>query len=346
MWFYTILFLLTTTLCFLGYFFKVEKKAYILTIIMLTIVAAFRPAKSSVDYEGYVHYYNILSTLPFTFVEPTFFLIAYLSKEIFNQYVGVFVIYAILGVGLKGLAFYRLSNFYYLSLILYVGSFFLLHEMTQIRVGVASGILLLTIPSIANKNKWEFIGWFTLGCLFHYSFFLMGPLYFLDGKKFNKWLSILAILFAFVLFNFGISLISLIQLINLGFISDKISSYQAMLKDGLYGDIQLLNPLLFLRIGIFSVFSFKWKILKQKNEWSVIILKLYGLSIFLFVALADLPALAGRLSQLLGIVEIILLPFLYYILKPRYVSLIFCFLFALLIMYKQLYYSDLMGPYF
>jgi hypothetical protein len=346
MWFYSLVLVVLIVFNGLAYFYNLSKVAYIISLFFLVIIAAFRPSTCCADYSTYVDYYNNLSALPLTFLEPSYFIIAAISKFIFHGPLGIFIIYSILGVCLKGMAFVKLTKYYSVSLILYFCSFYLLHEMTQIRVGVASAILLLSIPSIVDKKPKFFFLCFVLGCLFHYSYIAFGLFYFLDPKKINPWLYIGVIFFAFVAFNVGFSIVSIVEMMRIGFLSDKITAYKMLLDSGFFGDIQLINPLLFFRIAVLTALLFNWKFLLEKNRFSVILIKVYAFSIFFFVALADLPALAGRLNQLFGIVEVVIITFVIYILTPRYISVVIAILFAILIFYKQLYYSDLMQSYF
>jgi hypothetical protein len=309
-------------------------------------VSAFKPAESSQDYVFYVQYYNNIREISFTFLEPTYFVISEVSRIIFDGPIGVFIIYSILGVTLKGLAFIKLSKYYLISMILYCGSFFLLHEMTQIRVGVAAGIFLLSIPSIVERKPWHFIGFLAIGILFHYSLMIFAFVYFLDPKKLNPKIYLTVVFVAFAAALVGFNLASFFQLIRLGFITDKLNAYKVLLDEGINSDIKLINPLLFLRIIVLAFFAMNWKILQERNVYSVILIKIYAFSIFFFIAFADLPVLAGRTSQLFGIVEIVLVPFIIYIFNPKYIGVAIAILFGILIFYKQLYYSNLVGNYF
>jgi hypothetical protein len=346
MWFYSVLFFLLLLTLSTGYFYKVQKESYWACIIMLVIIAAFRPESCCEDYAFYLEYYDNISSMPLTFLEPTYFVITAISKFLFNGPIGIFIIYSILGVGLKGIAFMRLTKYYSISLILYFGSFFLLHEMTQIRVGVASAILLLSIPSIEERNLKKFLCYLGVGILFHYSFIIFAFCYFLNPKKINPWAYMGLIVITYVAVLAGINLTTVFQLIRMGFISDKIETYKQLLDQGVFGDIMLINPLLFLRAGILGILLWNWEKVQEKNKYAVILMKIYAFSIFFFIAFADLPVMAGRVSQLLGIVEIILVPFFVYVLTPKYYAVAIALLFGLLIMYKQLYYSDLLNSYF
>ncbi|WP_299285191.1 EpsG family protein [uncultured Mucilaginibacter sp.] len=346
MWFYSIVFLVLAIFNAYTYFRKFPKIGYVISIVVLIIIAAFRPSSCCADYGTYIEYYNDISNIPFTFLEPTFFAIVWLSNIIFKSPIGIFIIYSMLGVSIKGFALTRLTKYYQVSLILYFGSFFLLEEMTQIRVGVAAAILLLSIPYIQEKKPLKFFPLVFVGFLFHYSLIIFAFFYFLNPAKINKYIYITAIFAVFVATIFGLNFISILQLLKLGFLTQKIETYQMLLEQGMFGGITLLNPLLFLRIAILIFFIINYEALLLRNKYSLTVTKIYAFSIFSFILLSPLPVLAGRVSQLLGVVEILIVPYSIYILKPKYASILLVVFFAIMIMYKQLYYSDLLFGYF
>lgn len=63
-----------------------------------------------------------------------------------------------------------------------------------------------------------------------------------------------------------------------------------------------------------------YDLIKDHNFYFPIMIKMMGLSIFSFAALSSLPVLAFRVSELYGIVEIVLFTNIYYTIKPEWVS--------------------------
>lgn len=62
------------------------------------------------------------------------------------------MIYAILGVTLKLIAIRRYSLLPIFSIFTYISMYFILHEMTQIRAGVATAIFLFALEDIKDRN--------------------------------------------------------------------------------------------------------------------------------------------------------------------------------------------------
>lgn len=131
----------------------------ILVGILLILVAGLRPIGIDGDSLNYVGVLHVsLSEANFIDKEPTFWIINELNKILFggNEQT-FFLIFAILGVSLKLLAIKKLSLLPFYSIFVYICLYFILHEMTQIRVGVATAIFLLAIPDIYNRNFKTFL---------------------------------------------------------------------------------------------------------------------------------------------------------------------------------------------
>ena len=101
---------------------------YGLIITFLIIAAGFRDGFLYRDYENYINYYYYGNS---STVEYSFFIIASIAKFIqANNYIILFIIYAILGVGIKAIGLHKLSPFIFASLAIYISYYYSLHELT------------------------------------------------------------------------------------------------------------------------------------------------------------------------------------------------------------------------
>ena len=124
-------------------------------------------------------------------IEPSFLLISYILGLFTDNVHILSLVYAIFGVSLKMYAFREMSEFCFVPLLCYISFYYVLHELTQIRAGVVSGIFLCTHPLIAeNKKKIAFL-LLLGGSLIHYSSLMLLPVLFLNNKPFNKKTTIL-----------------------------------------------------------------------------------------------------------------------------------------------------------
>ncbi len=198
---YYILFVLITTIVTVSFFLKKYRTiAFVAIGVILILFAGLRAEDIDRDYVSYVDNYKRIGTLRdfsgndladlIVWLEPSIIFISLLVHSVFNTPLMLFIIYAILGVSFKLKAIKKISPEYYLiPLLLYTTHFFFLHEMTQIRAGVACGISFLSLPYIKDKKPINFILFTLLACCFHYSAIMFLPLYFLkDQINIKVWL--------------------------------------------------------------------------------------------------------------------------------------------------------------
>lgn len=283
---------------------------------MLIFFAAFRDGTKVADYEVYVD----LFTKPDAIIEPSFTIISQFVHLVFSGNVLVlFFIYAALGVYTKALAIRSLTPFIFGSLLIYMSNFFILHELTQIRAGIASGILLLTVKPIHERNLKKFLVLAALAIFFHYSALIILPLWFLDAAKPRKLVLLSAVPIGLCLFLLKVNLIFSLPIPG---IEEKILLYQALQDSGVKGfyEINVLNSLFILRCVLFYFLIANYSLLAKSNKYAVLLMKIFAISLFLLPALATMPVLAFRLNELLGIVEIVLIPMILYIFKDKFFS--------------------------
>ncbi len=307
---------------------------FILIGIILISVSAFRSPGLDRDYENYVVIFKgIRANLS---VEYTFTVIQKLITWCFNgDVIYLFLFYAILGVISKFRSILILTPFIFYSVLVYISNFYMLHEMTQIRVGVASGFLLISIKYIVDRNLKKFLLYSALAISFHYSAIIILPLWFLTNKFQKIFYYIIPLGILIYLLN-----INIIVSIPIPYIQERILIYQKFLignKD--IDQINVFNYLFILRCFVYYMFVFLRKKILIKNNYFIVILKIYGLSLFAFPAFASVFVFSFRINEFYGAVEIILIPFMIYFRKD--VGVIFTILFSLIVLYYNLYVAEL-----
>lgn len=308
------------------------------TALILILIAGLRPIgldRDSVEYAKMIQSpidVNLLNK------EPAFWVIKYLNDIFFNGNVRTFfLIYAILGVSIKFLAIKRLSKLPWLSVGVYLSSYFILHEMTQIRAGVATGLFLLSIPDIYHRNFRKFIIKALLAISFHYSAIVMLPLYFLHSKKLNIAYLLLPIV-GLISAYFGLSKTLLSNLANLApnFLAYKINLYLTLLELGEHSEINIVN-FYYSSLLLLTYFGFFLYIgNKIKNDYDVLFLKILALSLFSFYFFSNVPVFAFRISEFLSFVTVIFLPNFILYFKQKELILLLVILLLLHSFYKLL----------
>jgi len=307
---------------------------FVLFFVLLFFIAGFRPVGIDRDSKGYAsliqsfittHNYNFIRT------EPSFYLIVNVSKFLFDDVVrGVFIIYALLGVSLTLYAIKKHSSFPLLSLIVYFCFYFVLHAMTQIRVGVAAAIFLLAIPDIVNRNLKSFLIKTALATLFHYSAIIMLFIYLINLKHnkqlFYLFLPLIGILLTIINVRkfFLMSIVSFL----LEILSYKINLYFTMHGMGMFTEVKVFNIYYssLLIIYYFAIININ----KFKKEIDVLQIKIMGWMLFSFYFFSFSPVLAFRISGFLGVSLIFFLPNLISIVREKYFISFVVFLYSII----------------
>lgn len=312
---------------------------YIGTGITLFLIAAFRDSEAFKDYTGYIEYYDSVLNTSFSNVEPSFILITHIVDNLFADHFYLFVIYAFLGIFLKFYAINKLTKLRLLSVLIYFSGYFFLFEMTQIRAGIAGALLLLCIKPIKEKKAAKFFLFATLAFFFHYSAIIIFPLYFLDPNKLNQRIYFALIPLAYILYFLKLDFLSFMDSVPIDLIRIKYMSYHSYANED--NKINLFNFLFLSRCLLAFLFLWKWKLLAEKNDYSSIMIKIYVIGLFIFITFAGIPGISSRTSELLTIVEIVLIPLVIYLFKEKYLALMMVVAIGFIFLNFYLFYGEL-----
>lgn len=324
-------------------FYKFNEKSpssilYWSTSLILVLIAGFREVGLDPDSKGYLNYYESYDI--FLLAEPTFAFISYFVRNTFNNFQFVLIIYAILGVLLKYKAITKLTDLKYLSLILYFGTYYILQEITQIRAGVAAGFFLLSIIPLSDRRIWKYMLIISIACLFHYSSIILFSLCFITNEHLSKiWKTLLysSIPFGIVLYyqKFDIMLSIPIETIKY-----KIEIYKAT-QEHAEVILNVFNLVYVVKYLLFYFLLFFYETIYKREKYISILLKLYGLSLFSYLLLSQNTIFAMRISELIGVVEILLIPMIYYIFKERVFGTILVVFISVIYLYINIFYTVL-----
>jgi hypothetical protein len=290
--------------------------------------------EDSMDYKVYKVLYKNYNDIT---IEYAFKLISFLVQNFFGGNIKyLFLIFAFLAVSLKFKAIKILSSSVVASICIYYSNYYLLHEMTQIRAGVASAFLLLAIKPIYERDFKKFLIYAALGFSFHYSALVILPLWFLRNKI-NFKLLFCSIFVGYAFYFLGISIITIIPIPG---VQEKIEIY-LKLQESDEKTINVFNYLYLARIIIFYILLLNFKKLVTYNKYLPILLNIYSISIVSYTVFASVPAFASRISEFFGVVEIILFPLLMYLFKPVILGRFVVAMIALIFLLINLYYVKL-----
>lgn len=273
-------------LSFFAILFPYEKrhKLFFLFFIGLVLIvnAGIRPPGIDLDYYNYYNVFTYGSSSLSRF-EPAFFFIVSIAKFFSSDVVGLFLLYALIAIFIKFYAIKKLTKLWYLSLIVYFCHYYILHEMTQIRAGLASGILLFSTQYLVDRNfKKYFIGVF-FATMFHYSSIIFLPLWLLQSKGLNKKFYISIILISLILGLYGFRFSYLISYIPIPEINLLFELYSRDVEHGIVGDLNILSGTQIIKTLISILLIINVDKLSFQNKYVFILLKTYIIGIITFI---------------------------------------------------------------
>ncbi|NDP19742.1 MAG: EpsG family protein [Paludibacter sp.] len=337
---------------------KLTKNSKLLIIVIsgviLILFAGLRGERIDRDYHIYQLYYKLVPSFFGFFhdsksffstvsIEPSFILIFSILKSFFNNGFPIAIFfYALLGVTLKIKAIVKISDQILMSLLIYFTTIFLLQDMNQIRIGVAIGFILLSIPFILERNIVKFSIFIVLAVFFHYSAIIFAPFYFLNFKKINKvfYISLLSIPILLKLINFNP--IELLLMFDFGLYTNKLKAYIEM-QHWLKADINLFNFSILIQLFFSTIFIFISE--KIENKYAVLLTKIYCFGIASFYLFSFSSVIAFRLSELLTSVQILLLPMLISIIKPKVIAEFAIIIISILYFTNQIVVNNIFHDY-
>ena len=334
-----ILFLIISSLSFISFPRRKEKiSTFFVLGLILIVIASFRGENVDRDYVSYIKLFNNVSGIA-TFIEPSFLFISWIVKSFFHSnIVYLFLIYAALGVSLKLIAIKQYSQFWFLSLLIYLSYSYPLHEMTQIRAGVAAALLLLSIKPLYERKLYKFLLITFSATLFHYSAIIIFPIWFLKPHEIKKWLFIIVIPIAYLIhFSLKWDFTSLANIISFLPLQKKLLAYQ---PDNT-GYLNVFNAWQLLRVGISLLLIWKADFIAEKNKYVYLFIKLYIISTCTYVLLASNPSFASRIGDLFAIGDIVSIPYAIYTIKQKNLAKIFILLVGASYLFLNLFYNKI-----
>lgn len=352
MWIYVLIFVVILMMCFMPENMQKERNGlFLLVSVVLVFLAGFRGDGVSKDYHVYKAYFNEADSyseyFSNTFREPSFTFIPVTLKilGIYSERM-VFTVFALIGVFISGVAIYKYSPYPAASLLLFYSNYFVLHEMTQIRVGIACGFLLLSLQFVKNRNIIKFLSCILLGTFFHYTAVLFVPVYFLNTERISKYFyaGLLFVSIGLAVIHFGIE--KILYVFNFGMLQLKLDLYIGAHSDGTFQGINIFNALILINmaVGLFMLLTVNQ--LSKHDGYAILFVKLHIVSLVMFYLFSSLVVLAWRFSELFGIVQFLLFPMMIYSFKEKWAGQILVIIVAGLMFYLNVFYANLLNPYF
>jgi len=355
MFFYFAVFLVIAALSILSLRSSSKRLVFAMFIAaFLILIAGLKQPGVDFDSTNYVYFFNSIGEpldyfthfSDYYFNEIAYYLLPSILNTIFHAGpVWFFLIIAAIAIPLKFAAIWQLTEFQLLSVLVYFCHFFILHDMTQIRQGVASGILLFSLPEIEKKNLLRFSLLLCFGTLFHYVTIIFFPFFFLNTRKLNKLVFYAILIVPQILFFLKVNIISILVFLKLGILSEKLSTYNELVQAGIFSEINVYNAVVIIQLLFCSFLIWKSDFLQTKNKYAFLLIKIYTIGIGCWLLFYSIPVIAFRTSSFLEIVEIILVPLIIYYIEEKAIAIAIVILFGFELLYIDVIHSALLNPY-
>lgn len=316
---------------------------YVAAAIFMFGIAAFKPMGVDRDADVYLNYYYAFSSID---VEPTFEIISSIARNIFGTPQFIFVCYALLSVSIRSYGITRLTDLWLISLLIWLSNFYILQDLTQIRAAVATAIFTCSLICLQNRERGKYMVLIIIATFFHYSAMVYAFLVLLSNKPLGRIWKYVLIIFPIIGFAIAVLKIDLITYIPIPYIQERVELYESardVVKSEM-ADINVFNIVYLIKIVMFYLLLWKEKVISQYVTNFPLFIKIFAFSIITFTMLSFLPVLAFRVSEMFGVIEVLIIPYLIYMVKPKACGKIIVVCYATIILFSNLLYNKLLTP--
>lgn len=321
---------------------SLRNRLYLFFFLALVLLAGLREVGIDPDSDNYEEIYRTYySTSASDKVESTFLIISAFFNIFTNDVHLLFLTYAFIGVGFKMFAIRKVTDLTFLTLATYISFYYFVHEVTQIRTGVLSGLFLLSIYYIGEEKRWIAASLIILGSCFHVSGLVLLPMVFLNNKELTGkskliWSSVVPA--GYVLYFVGVGVL---MMLDIPMVGAKLASYQQAEDTGQYGTgVNVFGPLYLLNVLVYFYLMYFSKTLTGHNKYFALLMKIFAIGIASYAALSFVTVIAIRVSLLIRVVSLLLFPCIAYTIAPRWVGIVVVLLLGVIYMNYGLNYID------
>ena len=302
-----------------------KKVIYAFLGIAMIMIAGMREVGSTPDTETYEEmYYAKEGSLIELLTEPSFYIISNFLHSFSLEVGGLFMAYAIISVPIHLTALWKLSRVPFLTLTLYISYYYMMHEMVQMRAGVAAGLFLWAIYFYVNQKKPYTLLFILLGTFFHYSA-IVGLVIFFLGNDFPKWQKY--ILYAIVPVGMVVyfTQIDIFSIVPDEWGGLKLMKYRTMREKGVEDELAgwkfEINILIWMRIVLYYCCIYYHDYLVKHFKYTSVAIKLQGVGFcFLFFVNSLSMVVGNRMNDYFSVASILLWTASIYAFYPRLVG--------------------------
>jgi len=271
-------------------------------VIFIFVLIGFFFIEAGVDFDNYTQFFDLVRTYDIfevfsNRVEPLFGILTFLLVQLFTSNFSIYFFFLVLSVSLKT---YIISSsrqtgaIFVLFVGFYLFRYFPLYELTQIRVSLAIGLVMMAFQLHGTRFKWIL---FLLACLTHYSVLVLLPLMSLVNAAqicSSKYITHERLIWLSILVSFtiiGLMSHTILQYITPYFITLQIYDVMSFGED----TVSPFNAAILLDIvGIISALALQRYMSASTRFWIFI----QVLGVVSFYSLIEFPIMAFRIREL------------------------------------------------
>lgn len=311
------LFFIITLCSFLQIFKAIEngvivRFSLIFIVYFLVVIAGLNT--TSPDYDTYTLMFKSAAELPFSQYdnihgEFIFLVISGFIYEVFGSQEAVFTAFSFFSVTLTVYLITKNSKYVFISVLIYMSHAFLNKEMIQIRAGIASALVLLAITMQARGKDIKAILAIIVGSLFHVSSLIaIVPLIlckFIE-PRWHLRLSFILLLLSYS-FYLGGGVDFIVHFLDgIGLLPSRVSNYLEW--DEYNFDLGLLNPNTLKQVFILLLAMMYFRIDKEYTTYFCF----FYITVCWLIAFSSVAIIGARVSSILSVSELILVPAIIY----------------------------------
>lgn len=257
------------------------------------------------SYSFLIYHFNDRAGFPY--IAPMWSFINGINQAIFfDQRWLVLLFYSGISISVVMYVIYKKSINFWTTFALYVGMYFLLEGVTQLRAGAANAIFLLALYHLCDGKKVKYLTKIFFAFLFHYSSVVALPCLFFNKNRFNKLLYLILLLIAPMfwlarahLYPFFCEVLERVIVYLPEVIRGKILNYLFLESSGVITAVNSftffdLSAIFNLLILIFLVVNYKRLSMVSKNN--IILLKVSVYGIVFYYIFSVFPVMASRVA--------------------------------------------------
>ncbi len=299
---------------------------YVLLGVCLVLVAGLRAVGSTPDSDVYEDiYYGKINILLEKTMEPSFTFISFILTSLSLGVNALFLTYAAISIALHLTVFRKFSQLPFLTLTIYISYYYMMHDLVQIRAGVAAGFLLWAIYYYVEQKKKYAALFIVFATLFHFSA-AAGFILFLFTNKLPRWQKIILLSIIPIGLIVYFTQLDISRLVPEEFGGTKLMAYRELrdkgLEDEQAGWPLEINIVIWMNIVLYCACIIYNDYLTKFCKYVPIAIKMQAFAFFCLLFLNGVSKVLGnRMCDFYSISTIILWTASFYAFYPRVVSL-------------------------